>query len=183
MLRRLAGGWCLLVALLGVGLAGLAAWRSPASLLNGWTVLAALVLAAWWWRNRAVASGGALLAMIAASSLAAALMAYSVGADILDSVKSTKEAAAIVARELPAGADLASFRCFQHALAFYTGRTVRKATTPPEAVAGLRGPGAAALLTKPKYLETLGLDPLPDGVELRWRGGPGCILLWKGDYR
>ena len=182
-LQRTAGGWCLFVALLGVALAGLAAWMSPASLLNGWTVLAALVVAAWWWRNRAVASGGALLAIVAASSLTAVLMTYSVGADLLDSAKSTKEAAAIVARELPADADLASFRCFQHALAFYAGRTVRKATTPAEAVAGLRGRGAAALLTKPKYLEALGLTPLPEGVEQRWRGGPGCILLWKNGYR
>ncbi len=179
VLRRLAAYWCLLVAVLAVAAAGLAAWRSPASLLNGWTVLAALLVAAWWWRSHGIASGGMLLAATAAASVAALLVAYSIGADLLDTFKSTRPAAAIVARQLPAGADLASYRCFQHALAFYAGRTVRKATTPEGAVAGIAGEGPAALLTKPKHLPALGLDPLPAGIERRWQGGPGCVLLWK----
>ncbi len=171
--------WVLTGAAVGLGAAAVAWWWAGGSW--GELVPAALPLAVatWWWPKRTGAPSRLALATLAGTTAALLLAAYGPGARIVNAAQTTRSSAELVARELPPQADLASFHCFQHALAFYAGRTVRKARLPGEAVHGLAGPGPAALLTKEKYFEELGLKPLPEGVTIRWRGGPGCVLLWK----
>ena len=123
----------------------------------------------------------ALVGWVALSSVALVLFVYGAGAGLLNRQRSLQEAARLVRSELPVGGDLASYGCAPHSLAFYSGRTARRAADPEAALSELRGQRPAMLLTKARRLEELtaeaGATELLEGLETRWQGGRGLVLL------
>ena len=117
---------------------------------------------------------------LAGSSLALVAMVYGGAADAVNARESQREAAVIVRDFLPSYAALASYRVAPHALAFYAGRYVRRASDPEAAVPELFAGAEAGLLTRSKFLGELGLDPIPTWMRIAWTAGDGQVLVLGG---
>jgi len=87
--------------------------------------------------------------------------------------------AKIIAADLPAGAPVLAYRQGGHAVAFYDGRFVDRIDDIPELTRRLEQSPRAALLVRLRYLDRLGLDPLPPGYEVAWQSIRDDALILK----
>lgn len=173
-----------LCGVLGLGVAGyglLGPAHTGAGSLLGLLPAAIAVLAVRAWAG-GERSGTAMLAATAAAMVTVTAIAYGPVTTYLRATNSLEEPAAMLATELPEGGQVAQYGASAHSLAFYSDRIVRKASSPDDAVRILRSNGPAALITKRKHLDDLGLDPLPDDIELRWQNARGRVLLVNRSY-
>jgi len=171
-------GWTVLAAAIAVAGAVWIVIESPAS----WTrpVLAAPAIAIAVWTYRHARDSAALAAAIVGSSLALIAMVYGGAADAVNARESQRDAARIVLDLVPPWSALTSYRVAPHALAFYAGRYIRRADDPESAVPELFAGSDAALLTRAKFLQELGLDPMPSWMKLVWTAGDGQVLVLGG---
>ncbi len=87
--------------------------------------------------------------------------------------------ARMIARDLPQDAPVLAYRLGGHAVAFYGGRFVDRIDDIPELTRRLQQSAQAALLIRLRYLDRLGLDPLPPGYEVVWRSMRDEALILK----
>jgi len=167
------------VGVTGYGLLGQAGAGAGSLLGLLPAAVAALAVRAWIGGER---SGTAMLAATAAAMAAVTAIAYGPVTTYLRASNSLEEPAAMLAAELPAGGDVAQYGASAHSLAFYSNRIVREASSVDDAVRILRSSAPAALITRRKHLDDLGLDPLPDDIELRWQNTRGRVLLVNRGY-
>ncbi|MFQ5478699.1 MAG: ArnT family glycosyltransferase [Candidatus Binatia bacterium] len=175
--RRLQLGWSMLIGLLCSAAGGYALFVNPEEPARALLLVAALVTLAT--GLRAWRSGEAERALLCGALSTAALVVtvWGLGAGLISSVRSLRPAATIVASSDPPVQRLLSYRASGHTLAFYAGRVLERLDSRETIVPLLAFPPGVALLSKQKYLAELGLEPLPEGWRLAWRGALGKVLL------
>ncbi len=175
--RGLAGAWTVVVGLCAAAVLGYVGYEFPALAPRLLFTLPALLASALAWRALRRGHDRRLLAQLALASAALVIMAYGLCADVINSERSQREAARVVAAELPATTALASYRTVPHALAFYSQRLAPRFRDRDEAAAWLLSGDDAVLLTETKFLSELGMEPLPEGISELWRNNDGIVVL------
>lgn len=173
-----AVAWSVLVAAIAIVGGVWIVIEAPSSW--GRPVLAAPAVAIAVLTYRHARDSAALAFAMVGASLALITMVYGAAADAVNARESQRDAARIVTELLPPRAAVTSYRVAPHALAFYAGRYVRRADDPEAAVPELFAGADAALLTRSKFLDELGLVPLPSWMRIVWTAGDGQVLVLGG---
>jgi len=168
LLRMYVVAWIGILLIVGCGYSVALGWSYPSVRHVAYPSLVlmlpvALALAYAW----NAATSGVLLAQ-AIASLAVVAWLYGPGADVRNALASMRNAATIVAGELPSDAQVYAYRCPGNALAFYSARRVTNLYDEAAVHAALDDNRPVALLTKPRLLSSLGLDPPQTGESIRW---------------
>lgn len=120
-----------------------------------------------------------ILAMTTVTVAAFFFMVYGPVARQIRPVLSLSQGAALVSERFSTNADaeLISLLVAPHAMSFYSGHSAVRYNDTDAAVERFASNSDNVLMTKAKYLERLGWDPLPTGVALLWKGGHHRVVL------
>ncbi len=175
--RAFAFAWIALLVLVMSAAAPAAWWWAPQActgLLAGLASLLLLPLVRQAWRAR---DDKRLALYMVLASLGLLVLVYGPAAIVQHQERGMRSAALALEGELEDGRPLLAYEISPHSLAFYSRHVLWRSSDPVATRQMMRESGAWALVTRERYLDDLGLDPLPPGVRPLWSGGGGRVVV------